>query len=65
MPNDWNPEIYRSRAKQWQDKASALQPGDEQRACVALAEGYARLAELIDKEKNTRDLISSAPASDP
>jgi hypothetical protein len=60
MPNDWNPEIYRSRAKQWQDKAAALHPGDERQACEVLAEGYARLAQLIGQAKTS----SSLPAFD-
>jgi hypothetical protein len=51
MPNDWNPEIYRARAKQWQDKAAALPPGDERQACEGLAQGYARLAQLIEQAK--------------
>jgi hypothetical protein len=49
MPNDWNPETYRRRARQWQDKAIAIPSGDERQACEALAEGYARLAQLIEK----------------
>ncbi len=48
MPNDWNPETYRLRAKQWHDKAVALPSGDERQACEVLAQGYARLAQLIE-----------------
>jgi hypothetical protein len=51
MPSDWNPEIYRARAKQWQDKAAALPPGDQRQACEALAQGYTRLAQLIEQAK--------------
>jgi hypothetical protein len=49
MPDQWNPEIYRQRARQWQDKAAALAPGDERATCLQIAEGYARLATLIEK----------------
>jgi hypothetical protein len=58
MPNDWNPKMYRCRARQWQDKALALPPGDERQACQVLAEGYARLARLIEKAQ-TSDRIKS------
>jgi hypothetical protein len=50
MPNDWSPETYRRRARQWQDKAAALPSGDERQTCEALAEGYMRLAQLIEKD---------------
>jgi hypothetical protein len=49
MPNDWNPETYRRRAKQWQDKAAAVPFGDERKACEVLAQGYVRLAQLIEQ----------------
>jgi hypothetical protein len=61
MPNDWNPEIYQSRAKQWEDKAAALPPGDERQACEALAQGYTRLAQLIEQAK--KGAFSEPPAA--
>jgi hypothetical protein len=49
MPGDWNAQTYRERAKQWQAAVDKLPGGRERNACLTLAEGYARLAELIDK----------------
>ena len=49
MPNDWNPETYRRRAKQWHDKAVTVPFGDERKACEVLAQGYIRLAQLIEQ----------------
>jgi hypothetical protein len=49
MPQHGNPETYRLQAKQWQDKADALSCGEEHSVCLVIAEGYARLARLIEK----------------
>jgi hypothetical protein len=49
MPDQWNPDTYRQRARQWADKAATLPPGDERMTCLQIAEGYAHLAELIEK----------------
>jgi hypothetical protein len=58
MPSDWNLETYRRRARQWQDKAVALPPGDERQSCVVLAEGYARLARLIEEAQASNRFTS-------
>jgi hypothetical protein len=58
MPNDWNAETYRRRAKQWQDKAVALPSGDERKACEVLAQGYVRLAQLIEQAQQSYRLKS-------
>jgi hypothetical protein len=49
MPGGWDPTVYRVRAEDWQDKADALPAGKERDACIALAEGDARLAQLIEE----------------
>jgi hypothetical protein len=49
MPDTWNAETYRERSRQWREKADSLPPGRERDACVALAEGYAGLAKLIER----------------
>jgi hypothetical protein len=49
MPDNWNAETYRRRAREWQEKADALPAGGERDACLVLAEGYAGLAELIEQ----------------
>jgi hypothetical protein len=51
MPGTWDAETYRDRAQKWRAKAEALPPGKEQDACTLLAQGYANLAELIEREK--------------
>jgi hypothetical protein len=58
MPNNWNPETYRRRARQWQDKAVALPSGDERQACEVLAQGYVRLAQLIEQAQQSYRLKS-------
>jgi len=54
MPDHWNAETYRERSRRWQEKVDSLLPGREHDACVALAEGYAHLAELIEKSGLTK-----------
>jgi hypothetical protein len=49
MPDSWKVEKYRNRARMWREKADTLPEGPERDACLALAEGYANLAGLIDK----------------
>jgi hypothetical protein len=50
MPGTWDASKYRERAKKWREAAEALPPGKERDACTVLAEGYANLAALIEKE---------------
>jgi hypothetical protein len=50
MPDNWNPEVYRERARQWREKAEALPHGQERETCVVIADGYARLARLIEDD---------------
>jgi hypothetical protein len=50
VPESWDPAVYRERAKAWRDKATVLPEDDQQRAvCVEIAEGYERLALLIEQ----------------
>ena len=51
MPGSWDPERYRERAKEWLDKAASLPEGRERDACVTLAEGYEKLAELLEARR--------------
>jgi hypothetical protein len=53
MPdNTWDAAKYRERAKQWRKEAEALPPGKERDGCVVLAEGYTKLAALIEQVNN-------------
>ena len=60
MPDQWNAEIYRERARQWRAAANKLPEGCERDVCLALAEGYAHLAALIDRS----GLLNSGAAPD-
>ena len=53
MPDSWNAGEYRNRATAWLQKAESLPEGREREACVVLAEGYVRLAELIEAQSDT------------
>jgi hypothetical protein len=61
MPDSWDPEIYRQRAEQWRKKADLLGEGREQRECQTIADGYARLADLIEARR--RQSQNPAPQS--
>ena len=52
MPDSWDPEIYRQRAEQWRKKADALGEGRERLECLTIADGYARLADLIESRQS-------------
>jgi hypothetical protein len=49
MPDTWTAENYQARARAWREKADTLPEGRERDACLALAEGYANLADLIEE----------------
>jgi hypothetical protein len=51
MPDVWDPERYRERAKQWRDRAAGLPEGPERDAHVIIAEGYEKLAETIEAQR--------------
>jgi hypothetical protein len=51
MPDTWNAEVYRERARRWQAAADKQPVGSERDACLNLVEGYDRLADLIDKSR--------------
>jgi hypothetical protein len=50
VPETWDPVRYRERAKAWREKATVLPDDDPERAvCIVLAEGYDRLATLLEQ----------------
>ena len=53
MPESWDPSIYRERAEAWRQRA-ALLPEDNPQAkiCLEIAEGYERLAHLIEADRD-------------
>jgi hypothetical protein len=64
MPESWDPKIYRERAEAWRQRA-ALLPEDDPQAmtCLEIAEGYARLAQLIEADRESlRSPLSELPA---
>ena len=40
---------YQEREQQWRDQAATLSPGPERDACLALADGYANLAAILER----------------
>ena len=53
MPASWNAGEYRNRATAWLQKAESLPEGRERDACFALAEGYLKLAALLEVQQGT------------
>ena len=51
MLGNWDPEVYRGRAKQWCEAAQNLPDSENRKEYLALAEGYERLADIIEKER--------------
>ena len=49
-PDSWDAGEYRNRATAWLQKGESLPEGPEREACFVLAEGYVRLAELIEAQ---------------
>ena len=53
MPGNWDPAVYRDRAKGWRETAATVPEDNPKRAvCLELAEGYERLADLLEKLKH-------------
>jgi hypothetical protein len=48
MPDKWDPDVYRQRAEAWRQRASELE-GEEKAASLSIADGYKRLAALIEE----------------
>ena len=53
MPESWDAGEYRNRATAWLQKAESLPAGRERDACLALAQGYLKLAELLEAQQGT------------
>jgi hypothetical protein len=52
MPEDADPAVYRYRAKRWREQATKLPEDDPERPiCLELAEGYERLADLLEEQR--------------
>jgi hypothetical protein len=63
MPENWDPAIYRDRAHRWRARAAILPCEDPGRAvCLELAEGYERLAALLEQQQ--RLIPKRTPDSD-
>jgi hypothetical protein len=50
----WKAETYWARARQWRTKAETLPAGKDRDACIVLADGYERLARLLERENEGR-----------
>jgi hypothetical protein len=55
VPENWDPAYYHDRAKTWRDKAAALPEDHRERAvCIELADGYDRLATLLEQRQGVQ-----------
>jgi hypothetical protein len=60
MPDNCDPAVYRYRAKGWRERAAALPEDNAERAvCVELAEGYERLAALLEQRESVQSTQES------
>jgi hypothetical protein len=59
MPGSWDPQLYRDRARAWQVEADKMEPGPAKDVTLALAEGYAKLADLIEQDGADRKIEPS------
>jgi hypothetical protein len=50
MPDSWNATVYRQRAEAWRQRAALVEDEAQRNTCLGLAEGYGRLAGLIEAE---------------
>jgi hypothetical protein len=67
MPDNWDATVYCQRAAAWRQRAATLREDDDQQdACVAIAEGYERLASLIEaKAQRLQRSLDDGRRSDP
>ena len=54
MPDSWNPQIYRERGRQWREAAAGKESSEVKDALLAIAEGYERLASLIELDNSPK-----------
>jgi hypothetical protein len=53
MPENWDPAVYWDRAKRWRQRAASVPEDHPERAvCLELAEGYERLAALLEQRRH-------------
>ena len=51
MPDNWDPAVYRDRARRWRERAATSRQDQERAVCLELAEGYERLAALLEQQE--------------
>lgn len=56
MSKNWDIEVYRARARQWQAAGAACPLGKERDVCQILYEGYAELVNIIEKIQTSAQL---------
>jgi hypothetical protein len=54
-----DPNVYRERAAVWRQRALLCDDENQQNACIVLADGYDRLADLLDAQVANREQLSS------
>jgi hypothetical protein len=58
MPDAWDPQVYRDRAAAWRQRAMLCDDESQWDACIALADGYDRLADLLDTQATVREQLT-------
>ena len=56
MPGNWDPQVYRARAQHWHAEADSTPPGATRDAYLTISEGYANLADLIERDGADRNI---------
>jgi hypothetical protein len=54
MSDQWDPERYRQRAEEWRQRAAEVPEGRTRRSYLEIAEGYERLADLLESQRQGR-----------
>jgi len=49
--DSWKPALFREQARYWRGQAQKLPPSGQQAVCLEIAEGYSRLAGLVEKRQ--------------
>jgi hypothetical protein len=64
MPDNGSPELYRERAEHWRVLAAKIPPGATRDAYITLADGYAKLADQIERNKSDRSIGPDRPSQE-
>jgi hypothetical protein len=61
MSNSWDPAIYRQRAEEWRKRANSFGEGHDRTACLTIADGYDKLADLVESRNRQGQSLAPKP----